>query len=634
MNYNLESILKQLHQDTYVTAAQIGSALGISEKTVRTRIKELKMELADAGAQVLAKQNAGYYLAVADAERYAKWRAKQEAPDKIPDTQTDRVRYLLTYLLDHPEYVKLDELSEALYVSRNTLTADLKRVEYFLHMYHLELERRPNHGIRVLGEEFSRRTCITNCLVKNNGMRSEAIQRNTEVGLLAGVIKDILRRYRVRMSELSFENLVLHTYVAVYRIQKGMYIRSIEVTEELRGAITGQALEVAEELVRQIEKNSGVHFPESEKWYLAIHISGKSASDTVGQYGANLVISSRIDELVLRMLSVIYEVNGLDFRDNLELRMSLNQHMVPFDIRMKYDIPLQNPILEQVKREYAFAYTIAALGCGVLREYYGKDIIEDEIGYFAILFALMIEKQDKNITKRNIVVICVSGRGSAQLFMYKYQKAFGRYINHIYQSTVYEVENFDFAGKNIDYVFTTVPLNVPLPVPIFQISMFMETEEVDNYRRLFERDDLKVLNDYYDENLFLPGLHADGKEEVLRKMCEHLANYRVLPEKFYESVLKREEMGQTDFGNLVAMPHTYRSMMKERFVMVAVLDRPIWWGHNDVQVVLLISLSSEEDGNIEKFYQITTEFIFHPKAVKELIETPTFTNMIRLLSNL
>ena len=275
---------------------------------------------------------------------------------------------------------------------------------------------------------------------------------------------------------------------------------------------------------------------------------------------------------------------------------------------------------------------MAATACSALCRHYGREIPEDEIGYFAVLFALALEKQGKYVDRKNIVVVCVSGRGSSQLFLYRYKQAFGKYIDQIYECSVFDLEDFDFEGKAIDYVFTTVPLNLSLPVPVFEISLFPDREEIDSYRRLFERGSSAFLYNYYDKRLFIPHLDGEDKEEVLEKICTHIAAVRPLPEGFLDAVLERERMGQTDFGNLVAISHPSRVMTREKFVATAILDKPIWWGHNEVQVVLLAVLGEEKDDDIERFYQATTDLVFNETKVRRLIGSRDYETLISLLS--
>ena len=125
------------------------------------------------------------------------------------------------------------------------------------------------------------------------------------------------------------------------------------------------------------------------------------------------------------MLRRVEETFSVNFGNNLELRMSLNQHMVPMDIRLRYNIPNRNPLLEDIKQEYPYPYTLAIAACLCLQDYYHRVIPEDEVAYIALIFALATEKRNRIIEKKNIILVCVSGKSSSQLFKFKYKQAFG-----------------------------------------------------------------------------------------------------------------------------------------------------------------------------------------------------------------
>lgn len=628
LDVRLEMILQELSQKEYKTALGIAGKLNLSEKTVRIRIKELNNELKNNGAIILSKKRFGFRIEILNEKLYQSFSEKKV--EHLPTTSSERVPYILTYLLNRIDYIKIEDICDFLYVSRNTLTADLKKVEYILNMYDLQLERRPNYGIIIKGKEFNKRVCMTNSLFKWNNLIIEDNIKHNEIHIIGEIILKIINNNELKISEISFDNLVLHTFIAIRRIKRNCGI-TFE-SNKLDGNVIGKDMIcVAQEIAEQLQEKLGIIYNHNEILYLAIHLYAKISSDSSGKHGANVIISGKIDELVLRMISTVYEGFKLDFRNNLELRMNLNQHMVPLDIRIQYGIPLKNPILEQIKKEYALAYTIATGACTVLNEYYGKTIQEDEIGYIAMIFALALEKQDKMIEKKNVVIVCVSGKGSSQLFIYKYKQAFGQYINKIFECTVYELENFDFTKNNIDYVFATIPLNIKVPVPVFEVNLFMENKDIITYREMFERGSNKFLHNYYKKELFIPSLSCKTKEEVILKLCKHANDYYNLPENFYSTVMKREKMGQTDFGNLIAIPHPNKVIAKENFVAVGILKEPIWWGHNDVQVVFLIALSTDMDSDIERFYQLTTHFLFDSEKIGLLIKNPDFDFLINLL---
>lgn len=84
----------------------------------------------------------------------------ETAGSLLPQVPDQRISYLLCNFLLRDTWVTVDDLCARLYVSRGTVTADLKRVERVVGAYGLELTRRPYHGMRVSGPERLRRLCL------------------------------------------------------------------------------------------------------------------------------------------------------------------------------------------------------------------------------------------------------------------------------------------------------------------------------------------------------------------------------------------------------------------------------------------------------------------------------------------
>lgn len=84
----------------------------------------------------------------------------ETAGSLLPQVPDQRISYLLCIFLLRDTWVTVDDLCARLYVSRGTVTADLKHVERVVGAYGLELTRRPYHGMRVSGPERLRRLCL------------------------------------------------------------------------------------------------------------------------------------------------------------------------------------------------------------------------------------------------------------------------------------------------------------------------------------------------------------------------------------------------------------------------------------------------------------------------------------------
>ena len=638
MNREITEILSLLTENTYKTAAQLADTVLAHEKTVRTRIKELNRILESNGASIVSKQKYGYRLLVHDLELYTSFCSSlgESGYQMLPSNSEERVNYMLEYLLNHSNYVKLEYFVEILYVSRNTITADIKKVEYILHFYHIDLARRPNYGVKAVGSEFDKRICMANHFLKANLSFKNDKKKHDEQQTVSLILQSVLCKNSLRISEIAFQALTMCLYFGVKRIQMGNHIEADGIGSKVdrvngRMDIDVRIMEVAALAAVEVETQFSIKLPEEEVGYIAVLLAGTVLSDIDLPINKNLEITHFIDDLSMQMILRVREGFKLDFLDNFDLRMCLNKHMVPFNIRMLYGIPLKNPILDNVKKEYPYAYNLAAHACTVLNEHYGMNIPEEEIGYFALLFQFALEKQEKKIQKKNILIVCSSGVGSSQLFIHRYRQMFGKYVDQIRECTVLEVAAYDYS--DIDYLFTTVPLDVPVPVPVFVVSLFWDREDFATVHKLFEQDDTKVIQKFFVPEHFYNNIQLQSREEVIRFLCDAANQHFALPEDFYESVMKREFLGQTDFGNLAAIPHPFTIMTDKSFVIVGILKEPIRWGHNDVQIVFLVSISKAGDKNIEDFYQLITNLLFSTEKINQLIDEPNFDHLVKLLKD-
>lgn len=623
----------QLSTEEYHTSSFIAQQLGVSDKTVRVRLKELREILSRNGAELISKQRMGFLIEVTDRATYdafCQTRGNVSA-DHLPSTSAERVNFILSYLLTHKEYIRIEDIADMLYVSKNTLAGDIRQVEAKLNEYHVYIHRRPNHGIRAEGAEFDRRLCITKYLVRQGLSFSSSDSRmEHDQSIIGECILCVFRENGIHVEELSFQSLIYHLYTALRRVQDGCIMPEQAEEHTMSYTERERALDIAHKILSCLKAKTGVSFPISEVRYLAIHLAGKRAF--LGSDGDfdNLVIPQHITSLAEKMLESAYESFQVDLRDNLELKLAMAAHMVPLEIRIKYHLELRNPVLDEIKRNYAFSFTVATQAVLPLLSFYGTKLSDDEIGYFAILFALEMER-GKQIRKKNILLICESGKRNAELGLIRcrYQREFGAYIQQFHLCQLEELPHIDF-GK-IDYVFTTMPIHVPVPVPIMEVSPFLEDSEISALRRTLSQDKMDFITDYYSESLFFPDLDTTGKEDAIAFLCEQAGKQYDLPENFLDAVLHRENLAGTDLENLVALPHPLGVTTKDTFACVAILRKPILWQTREVQCIFLISVSDRSDDNIQKFYEHTSRLALDHERIAELIRKKTFPTLIRLL---
>ena len=108
------------------------------------------------------------------------------------------------------------------------------------------------------------------------------------------------------------------------------------------------------------------------------------------------------------MLEEIYQIFQMDFRDDLELILSLSTHLVPLIIRIKYGMRLKNPLLKEIRQRYSLAYTIAVQASAVLERRYRCILDSNEVAYLALTIQLSLERKRSHIEKKNVLLVCAS----------------------------------------------------------------------------------------------------------------------------------------------------------------------------------------------------------------------------------
>ena len=614
MDNRIKKLTELISSKKYKTADELAKELKVSNKTARTAIKNLNDLLRKSGAEIVSKSGYGYILKINDKEKFSKLDLSNKR-NVLPETSEERIQYIIEYLINIKEYVKVEDLSRMLFTSSKTLAGDLKEAEKILNGYNINLERKPYYGIRLKGEEFNLRLCIADYIEKKSREKEKVklIDEN-EMKKIATVIMDTLKKEEFNISDVAFQNLIIHIQIALKRIEENCYVPVEE--EKLKEYISEKEFRIAEKCTHNLEKIFKIKFPESEIGYVAIHLAGKKLFKGNMIENENFIIDQEISNIV----------------NEMELRVALAQHLMPLRIRVKFDMKMKNPMLDKIKERFSLAYTMAKYASTTFYEYYNKNLSEDEIGYIALNLALALERQRKDINKKTVLLVCSSGKGSAELLAYTYKEAFGEYIEELITCSVYDLENIDF--KNIDFILTTVPINIKVPIPIQEVEYFLEENNIRNIRKIFNTGENENILRYYDKNLFLSNINAETKEEVLEYMVRHIKKHRKIPKNFLESVKRREKLGITEFGNRIAMPHPDRTLTDETFVCVGILEKPIIWDKKEVQVIFLVSVSKNKDKKLKYFYKVTAKFLLDKKSIEKLVKKRKFEDLVSMLENI
>lgn len=440
-----------------------------------------------------------------------------------------------------------------------------------------------------------------------------------------------------KLSDIAFYNLLIHIAIAIKRIKQN---KTINVSNEaFKNMKDKKEYKIAQGIVKAIEKNFDINMPVGEEIYITMHLLGSkpfkdSNLDEVDRGDMRNIVGEELTNIVKKMIEEVNLVFNVDFSEDEELLTGLALHLKPTLNRLKYNMNLRNPILNEIKDQYPEAFEMGIVASRVLEKEYGLGIDENEIGYIAMYFGAAIERlKVKNKKMNNVAIVCASGIGTAQLLATKIRRTFP-WLNVIGIFPSYKLEEI-IKGKP-DLILTTVPLNIG-NIPVIQISSVLSKDDIEKIGKVLNcrcniRNDRFTLINLFEEKLFVKNLKGEDKFEIIEYLSDLLYKNKYVKEEFKKSVVEREKISSTSIGNLVAIPHSILGYARGSRIAIGILEKPINWGNDKVQLVMMLALGKMTDNEFQSIFDELFDIVNDYEMVLKLINAKNFTEFVNIFN--
>lgn len=613
------------HSPSFLTADHFVEKFQVSMRTVQSDIKKIREHLATTRyAELISVASKGSQLIIKD---YTAFQVNNQQKEIISESnQSDRVRKLCVLLLNQKRPINRQKILDQLFIASSTLNMDLKEADKLLSNYQLSVERKRNSGIFISGNEYDKRKCLLKLghldihQGQSNMETEESFRQEIEM-----VLVSVLLKHHFHISETLFQNLIVHIEMAIKRMKSGFYIGSDEF-----GGITDfdSEMEVSTEIFQRLAERSYFKVSQEEILNLAIYIKGKS------DYENDDYISEEVNTFILHALKEINEKFDIDFRQEIDLRISLALHLMPLLTRIEYNIQNENKLLDQIKQSFPLGFDIAAYMCMLLQNTIDKKIEEGEIAYLAIYFNQYLAKYNDISGKKRILIITSLKRSESILLRQRFATWFSNEITILTLVNTHEVGFLDI--EDYDVIFTTEQTELTDKMGAILISFFPSEQEYSKIKLAIDgfNDKFEIVN-LFDEALFRYG-HFTNKKEVVDKICS-ISVSKVGDKVFQlrEAVELREEIGSSYFGNGIALPHPINPILAETFVSVILLKNELDWDSdgNKVHLVMLVAIE-KNNAKVFQLWNYLAKIIQEKGFVDRVIKNPTFENFRENLSQL
>ena len=419
-NYQILKYLKETEE--YVTSETLSAMNNVSTKTILKDIKSLNCDMKATDNYIEVTPSRGIKLVINDIEEFINLcNSFNDTNDFSIYSVTEREEWIQKYLIENNGWVKAEALCEKLFISQSVLSQNIKSVRKAFQKYDLILLQKPHYGMRVEGREFNKRLCLAQIYITHIDQREgfPGTQFNNDELQLILKIEDIvdriLTRYQISMSEVSVQNFIIDIYISLKRIKKGIFLKSTDKMVIDIARWTDSI--VAVELAKLINDELTIEMKDQEIVSLSIHLAAKRIICHFDESIHRIIEDFDVNKLVNNMINNINCKWGIDLTQDEELKSQLVLHLIPLEVRSRYNVVLHNPLIDKIKQQNIFAYQMAVTACDQFSDYHGNRLSEDEMGYIALHMNLaLLRTQIKN--KKNILVVSGLGRGTAHTLAY------------------------------------------------------------------------------------------------------------------------------------------------------------------------------------------------------------------------
>lgn len=596
----LEFLLKQ-HE--YLSANQLAEKYGVSTKTVYQDIDKLNyfFDEGELKSRIVKVPRKGIKLS--DDEERKKIHSlllvnKHESgvQDFSPEYRESE---LIKRLFINQEDLDIYDFAEEMYVTESTVHRDIDKLEKNLGQFNLKI-RIKHDQLFVEGDEWNIRKALQSYVIQAQSLgREEKIERffsEKDIEICYEAISRLSQKYHHQFSEEYSCLLLVECLVFKKRTEHNNCL-----TERTSNLINDlNHLEVyffSGELLESIINKSFSEISPYEIEAMAYSLLAYGFSIQSADYIQN--IEHQVNELIIKVSNLL----SLDLSKDNHLKLMLSNHISKMIFRLRNQIYITNPALEEIKKQYSSLFNVIWIAIRGLSKYYEINISNEELAFIVIHFQLAIEKIVKPL---NIVVICQNGIATSELIMSKLHKIFDSDAK-ITNINARELDFYDLS--NIDLIISTIALP-EVKVPVIEVSPILTKDEIESIRSFYSEhmtDNYTLMRTSLDGRKFnleslqtlikKPSLIREtvkSKKECIEKMIRECdaTNRRI--KEFKESILERETLGSTSVYTGVALPHCDPRFVEQSELIVMTLDKTINWGKNNVKLIILIAVAEND----------------------------------------
>jgi transcriptional antiterminator len=479
------------------TLDAIASQLKLTTRIVRYNLAPVESYLRSAGLEVVRRRGVGIWVSGDDDQRRKMLTGLDPgAAPRVLAAEDRKLRALITLLDSSPASVELGDLEIELGASRPTVRRDVRATEAWLEEHHLHLQRLPGVGVVVRGNEIEIRKGLLALILESLSAEALAasMQRPNGKGTAngdtsSGTIEEFvsrldLPRYRRILREQLHDRdddgpmaMVETLFVAIVAQRVRGAHHAVFQSGQLRSLIDHPVADAAARIAAAVGRAAGLTLTDADVASITEFILG-----FVELVEANVPPEPNDGTIIDRLVALAAKRLHPSLAEDDQLRRNLAEHLRRLRVRLRYGLPITNPLDHEVRERYPDVHAVASeivLALGPM----GEGVIPpEEVGFLTMYLAGSLERHRLR-QKIRVTVVCPAGMATAWILVSRLAAEFPHVeVTRVVSKSVFEQK---VDADSADVVVSTVPLDEPSLVQTVVVSPLLRERDVRRLARIF-----------------------------------------------------------------------------------------------------------------------------------------------------
>ena len=635
-----------------VTARELAEYTGVSERTVKNDLAQVRGMAMDSGCELFSQKGRGYWIEIRDREQFKELEEQlyyRFSHYNYTQEYKDRANRIARILLVQETYIKLDAVADRLYLSRSSIKNIMQDVRDILDAFKLRLDSRPGCGVKVEGDEINIRFCMLELFIDHDFRNVPNIQDSeylayftldhVDIGELRHHFLKVLRESGTRIVDNNTHRLVRYFFLMYNRYRRGY---GLVFSEEDSGFLRHMGeYKTAGDILRTLEEqDTGIHTEETELFGLELLLlmwnDLNEGDELAGRYPFFYEKSSLLADKIMDRINGQWGVS----LDGLPgMRQSLISAILPNYTKIHFKFLGYNRIIgkkveNNMMSSSPVCIAMALTAAGVIREECGLQYSRADIFNYTVRFYSIVSRIRYDYVPRNILISAQSGSQSCMIIRDRMIRKFGQEsFGKLEIINSYEIRRLNQA--DYDYmILNFAPYYYRFDLPVIYVDSIPDERQLNQiyhqvmlggYQLRTVQAKLQFGGDFVYQDF-----PYEGRESFLHLLCYKYCSSDAV------QAMRQHLLQYTDIcvWNSVAVIVTDSRLTGKNLFQLFCLETPGVWEKKPVKYILFVSVHFDGDVRSLKFLeQLTHELIHNPDDLEMLTATKSMNQFCEIVKH-